>query len=197
MTEAQPHRKNRVGLVALAGIAPIWGYSWVVSKVALGYAEPLTFIALDDGCGRRVPLPRAHRDAAPAAPAAVPLDGADRPAPDGTVQHPRHARAQRRRSRQGLGAGVHDVVLAAASRLAVPGRTTARPPVAGRLARVRRPRPRRAPVGHRRRARRHPGRRRRTLLGGRRTPGQADGVPDRRRGTLADHLAAGGRQQSP
>ena len=51
MTEAQQHRKNRVGVVALAGIAPIWGYSWVVSKVALGYAAPLTFIAIVTAAG--------------------------------------------------------------------------------------------------------------------------------------------------
>ena len=51
MTEAQQHRKDRLGVVALAGIAPIWGYSWVVSKVALGYAAPLTFIALVTAAG--------------------------------------------------------------------------------------------------------------------------------------------------
>jgi drug/metabolite transporter (DMT)-like permease len=30
----------------LAALGPIWGYGWVVSKVALGYSEPFTFAAL-------------------------------------------------------------------------------------------------------------------------------------------------------
>jgi drug/metabolite transporter (DMT)-like permease len=51
MSEARQHREGRPGIVALAAIAPIWGYSWVVSKVALGYAEPLTFIALITASG--------------------------------------------------------------------------------------------------------------------------------------------------
>jgi drug/metabolite transporter (DMT)-like permease len=51
MSEGQQRRTGRLGVVALVGIAPIWGYSWVVSKVALGYAEPLTFIALITASG--------------------------------------------------------------------------------------------------------------------------------------------------
>ena len=51
MSEARQHREGRPGVVALAAIAPIWGYSWVVSKVALGYAGPLTFIALITAAG--------------------------------------------------------------------------------------------------------------------------------------------------
>lgn len=51
MSEARQHRESRLGVVALATIAPIWGYSWVVSKVALGYAAPLTFIALVTALG--------------------------------------------------------------------------------------------------------------------------------------------------
>lgn len=46
MSDVRPHREGRLGVAALVAIAPIWGYTWVVSKVALGYAEPLTFIAL-------------------------------------------------------------------------------------------------------------------------------------------------------
>ena len=34
------------GFLALAVIAPVWGYSWVVIKVALDYARPFTYIAL-------------------------------------------------------------------------------------------------------------------------------------------------------
>jgi len=34
------------GILALAAIAPLWGYSWVVSKVSLRYAEPFTLVAL-------------------------------------------------------------------------------------------------------------------------------------------------------
>jgi drug/metabolite transporter (DMT)-like permease len=51
MTEARQHREGRLGVVALAAIAPIWGYSWVASKVALGYAGPLTFIAIVTASG--------------------------------------------------------------------------------------------------------------------------------------------------
>ena len=51
MSEARQHREGRSGVLALATIAPIWGYSWVVSKVALGYAGPLTFIALVTAAG--------------------------------------------------------------------------------------------------------------------------------------------------
>ena len=38
-------------MLALATIAPIWGYGWVVSKVALEYADPFTFAALVSGLG--------------------------------------------------------------------------------------------------------------------------------------------------
>lgn len=51
MSEAQQNRTGHLGVLALVGIAPIWGYTWVVSKVALGYAEPLTFIALITASG--------------------------------------------------------------------------------------------------------------------------------------------------
>ena len=46
MVEAQQQRTRDLGILALAGIAPIWGYSWVVSKIALDYATPFTLIAL-------------------------------------------------------------------------------------------------------------------------------------------------------
>jgi drug/metabolite transporter (DMT)-like permease len=46
MPDAQQHRTRDLGVLSLAVIAPIWGYSWVVSKVALDYARPFTFIAL-------------------------------------------------------------------------------------------------------------------------------------------------------
>ena len=39
-------RTRDLGVLSLAAIAPIWGYSWVVSKVALDYAEPFTFVAI-------------------------------------------------------------------------------------------------------------------------------------------------------
>jgi len=41
-----PSRGRHLGIVALAAIAPMWGYSWVVSKVALDYARPFTLLAL-------------------------------------------------------------------------------------------------------------------------------------------------------
>lgn len=39
-------RTRDLGVLALATIAPIWGYSWVVTKVALDYAPPFAFAAL-------------------------------------------------------------------------------------------------------------------------------------------------------
>jgi drug/metabolite transporter (DMT)-like permease len=51
MPEARSRRTRDLGILALAGLAPMWGYSWVVSKVALGYSEPLTFAALITGLG--------------------------------------------------------------------------------------------------------------------------------------------------
>ena len=51
MADASPTRSSRLGILALACIAPIWGYSWVVSKVALEYSAPLTFTALITGLG--------------------------------------------------------------------------------------------------------------------------------------------------
>ena len=46
MPDAHEKRTRDLGVFSLAVIAPIWGYSWVVSKVALDYAKPFTFIAL-------------------------------------------------------------------------------------------------------------------------------------------------------
>jgi drug/metabolite transporter (DMT)-like permease len=44
-------RSRKLGVLALAVIAPIWGYSWVVSKVALEYSGPFTFAGLISGLG--------------------------------------------------------------------------------------------------------------------------------------------------
>lgn len=44
-------RSRNLGVLALAVIAPIWGYSWVVSKVALDFAGPFTFAGLISGLG--------------------------------------------------------------------------------------------------------------------------------------------------
>ena len=46
MADANRNHTRELGVLSLAVIAPIWGYSWVVSKVALDYAQPFTFIAL-------------------------------------------------------------------------------------------------------------------------------------------------------
>ncbi len=51
MPEVSSKRTRDLGLLALAVIAPIWGYSWVVSKVALEYSEPFTFAALISALG--------------------------------------------------------------------------------------------------------------------------------------------------
>jgi drug/metabolite transporter (DMT)-like permease len=42
-------RRRYQGVLALALLAPIWGYGWVATKVAVGYATPLTFAALRAG----------------------------------------------------------------------------------------------------------------------------------------------------
>ena len=39
-------RASRTGVIALAAIAPVWGYSWVTSKVALGYSRPFTYVSV-------------------------------------------------------------------------------------------------------------------------------------------------------
>jgi drug/metabolite transporter (DMT)-like permease len=46
MTDARRNHARDLGVLSLAAIAPIWGYSWVVIKVALEYAGPFTFMAL-------------------------------------------------------------------------------------------------------------------------------------------------------
>ena len=46
MADTQRDHARELGVLSLAVIAPIWGYSWVVSKVALDSAQPFTFIAL-------------------------------------------------------------------------------------------------------------------------------------------------------
>lgn len=39
-------RGRDLGILALAVLAPIWGYGWVATKVGLDYSQPLTFAAL-------------------------------------------------------------------------------------------------------------------------------------------------------
>ena len=51
MTGARPTRNRDLGVLALAAIAPMWGYSWVVTKVALEYSGPFTFAGLISGLG--------------------------------------------------------------------------------------------------------------------------------------------------
>jgi len=46
MTDAQGSRTRDLGILSLVVLAPVWGYSWVVIKVALDYASPFTYIAL-------------------------------------------------------------------------------------------------------------------------------------------------------
>ena len=46
MADARRNHARYLGVLSLAVIAPVWGYSWVVIKVALDYARPFTFIAL-------------------------------------------------------------------------------------------------------------------------------------------------------
>jgi drug/metabolite transporter (DMT)-like permease len=46
MPAAPKSQSQNRGLLGLALIAPIWGYSWIVIKVALDYSGPFTFAAL-------------------------------------------------------------------------------------------------------------------------------------------------------
>jgi drug/metabolite transporter (DMT)-like permease len=49
MLEVSSTRSRDLGVLALIIIAPIWGYSWVVTKVALDYCRPFTLLALITG----------------------------------------------------------------------------------------------------------------------------------------------------
>ena len=51
MTGTHSRRTRDLGILALAAIAPMWGYSWVVTKVALEYSGPFTFAGLISGLG--------------------------------------------------------------------------------------------------------------------------------------------------
>ena len=46
MPDARRDRSRDRGVFALAVIVPVWGYSWIAIKVALGYSGPFTFMAL-------------------------------------------------------------------------------------------------------------------------------------------------------
>jgi drug/metabolite transporter (DMT)-like permease len=46
MSDDPRNETRRRGVFTLAAIAPVWGYSWIVIKIALGYSSPYTFIAL-------------------------------------------------------------------------------------------------------------------------------------------------------
>jgi drug/metabolite transporter (DMT)-like permease len=46
MTDEPGNQSRKRGVLALVFIAPIWGYSWIAIKIALGYAPPYTFIAI-------------------------------------------------------------------------------------------------------------------------------------------------------
>jgi len=51
MADGDRTHTRELGVLSLAVIAPIWGYSWVTSKVALDDAQPFTFIALITASG--------------------------------------------------------------------------------------------------------------------------------------------------
>jgi drug/metabolite transporter (DMT)-like permease len=44
-------RARDLGVLALAVLAPIWGYGWVASKIAVGYSPPMTFSAMRTALG--------------------------------------------------------------------------------------------------------------------------------------------------
>ncbi|MGA7964511.1 MAG: DMT family transporter [Gammaproteobacteria bacterium] len=49
MTQSDEARGRKIAFIALALLAVIWGYNWVVMKIALGYAPPFTFAAMRTG----------------------------------------------------------------------------------------------------------------------------------------------------
>ncbi len=57
MTPGDADRRARdLGVLALALLALIWGYNWVVMKVGLDYVRPLPFAALRTSLGVLPPL---------------------------------------------------------------------------------------------------------------------------------------------
>ena len=46
MPQASSSRARDLGVLALVTIVPIWGYSWVVTKVGLRYCGPFAFVSL-------------------------------------------------------------------------------------------------------------------------------------------------------
>lgn len=49
MTLSHEARSRRIAFIVLALLACIWGYNWVVMKIALGYAPPFMFAAMRTG----------------------------------------------------------------------------------------------------------------------------------------------------
>ena len=49
MIQSHEARGRRIAFVVLALLACIWGYNWVVMKIALGYAPPFMFAAMRTG----------------------------------------------------------------------------------------------------------------------------------------------------
>ena len=50
-TDARSASARRLGVAALAVLALIWGYSWVVTKAGLQYVQPFTFAAMHTSLG--------------------------------------------------------------------------------------------------------------------------------------------------
>ena len=128
-------RGRDLGALALALLALIWGYNWVVMKIGLEYAQPFTFSAL-----------RTFLGALSLFALLLVLRRPLRPPPLGWTivigllqttgfVGPADVGARERRRRQDLGAHLHDAVLAAAAGVGVPRRAAARRAVARRRAR--------------------------------------------------------------
>jgi len=49
LTQYNEVRGRKIAFIVLALLACIWGYNWVVMKIALGYAPPFTFAAMRTG----------------------------------------------------------------------------------------------------------------------------------------------------
>ena len=133
-------RGRDLGAAALILLALIWGYNWVVMKIGLEYAQPFTFAALRTFLGALslflllIVLRRSLRP--PTLGFTIVIGLLQTTGFVGLLMW----------ALQSGGAGktsvldLHHAVLAAAAGVDVPRRTAARPAVAGRRSRVRRPR---------------------------------------------------------
>ena len=135
---------------ALALLALLWGYNWVVMKVAMQYAEPFTFAALRTFVGAVFMFALGGGASPSVAPGGAGTDDGVRPPANGRFRRACHVGGPHRRRRQDIRPCLHHALLASAPRLAAPGGTGAGLPMGLSRSCVRRPGVRSGPVEHER-----------------------------------------------